>query len=72
MLQSHVDLHCSDYNDGSLPYHLCLNGLVEAINMHSVACLGDAGYPHVHWASEDSMQAIQAYSPAACWVDNSL
>ncbi len=45
---------------------------MEAINTHSVACLGDAGYPGVHWTSEDYMRAIQGYSPAACQVENSL
>jgi hypothetical protein len=72
MLQSHVDLYRSDYDDGSLPYHLCLNGLAEAINTHSVAHLGEAGYPRVHRMSDDYMRAIQGYSPAVCRVDDSL
>jgi hypothetical protein len=72
MLQSHVNIYHSNYNNGSLPYRVYLDGLVEAINTHSVAHLGDAGYPPVHRASEDPMRAIQGYSPAACQVDNSL
>jgi hypothetical protein len=72
MLQSHVNLYRSNFDDGSLPYHLCLDGLVEASNTHSVAHHGGAGYPRVHRASEDHMWAIQGYSPAACRVHSDL
>ncbi len=74
MLQSHIDLYRSDFDDGSLPYHLCPNGLSEAINTHSAARLRDAGYPHVHRASVSEMytRTIQGYSLTAHCVDDSL
>jgi hypothetical protein len=69
-LQSHIDLFRGDFDDGLLPYHLCLNGLTEAINNHSVACLGDVGFPRVHHTMVDDAQTIQGYSPLAFCIDS--
>jgi hypothetical protein len=69
MLQSHIDLFHGDFDDGLLPYHLCLNGITEAINNHSIACLGDVGFPWVHHNTADDARAIQGYSPLASCTD---
>jgi hypothetical protein len=44
-------------------YHLCINGLTEAIHNHSIVHLGDIA--RVHRPSENYARPIQGYSPAA-------
>ncbi len=70
MLQSHINLFCGDFDDSLLPYHLCIDGLTEAINNHSIAHLGDVGFPWVHHTTVDDAQAIQGYSPLASCIDS--